>query len=89
MPFHSPFIKEVYTQGSHVKSDYAHTILQHTLFSQYILGTSSLISVVAQCLHLPQPHHATASHPSPGDEPQELEWTSERTQKPSNITYDL
>ena len=49
-------------RGSHVTSDYAHTIINtHPL--AHIPGTCSLIFIFS----LPQPLHVTASHPSAGD----------------------
>ena len=56
-------------KGSHIKSDYAHTIIQQAPFSPY----NRHLRLYFQKLHsfnsLPQAHQVTASHPFPGDSP--------------------
>ena len=59
-------------RGSHIKSDYAHTVIKHTLLLAHIPGTCTLIfSSCNPFYSLSQPHHVTASHPSPCDNPPE------------------
>ena len=64
--------------GSHVKSDYAHTLTQHTPLSSYTRGVCSYthrldFQQLRPFNSLPQPHHVTASHPSSGDNQPEAE----------------
>ena len=56
-------------RGSHVKSDYARTIIQHTAPSTYTRHLRLDITKLRYLKSLPQPHHVTACHPSPGDKP--------------------
>ena len=72
----SPSIKE---GCSHVKSDYAHTIIKHTPLSPYTRNLRFGFQQLRPFYILPQPHHVTASHPSPGNNHQSTGGQSERT----------
>ena len=55
----------------HVKSDYANSIIQNTPLSPYTRHLILDFRNWRSFSSLPQPHHVTASHHSPGDKPQE------------------
>ena len=58
-------------KGSHVKSDYAHTIIKHTPRSPNTTHPPLDFQKFRPIYSVIQPHHVTASHPSPGDNPPE------------------
>ena len=72
-------------RGSHVKSDYARTIIQHSLLNPYSshlrLDFQSLCS-----LHtFPQQHRVTANHPFQGDKLPKRWTVVQKTQKEAKI----
>ena len=71
-------------RGSHFKSDNTHIITQP--LKPIYLTPAPWVSVVAPIFSLPQPHHVTASHPSPGDNHQSTRGRSERTQGQAKIS---
>ena len=56
---------------SHVKSDYAHTIIKHTPLSPYTRHLGHDFQKLSPFHSLSQSHHVTTSHPSPSDNPPE------------------
>ena len=58
-------------RGRHAKSDYAHTIIKHTLLRPYIRHLRLDFQLLRHFCSLPPPHHVTASQPSPGWMPPE------------------
>ena len=71
--------------GSHVKSDHAHTIIQHTPLSPYTRHISSIFrSYGLFSVHtMVNRHHVTASNPSSGDNPPERARAVRENAKPT------
>ena len=70
--------------GVVMSSQITHTIINtHPL--AHILDICSLIFSSCAIISLSQPHHVTASHPSPGDNQQGTGGRSERTQGPTKM----
>ena len=69
-------------RGVHVKSDNTQTIIQHTplIYSPYACHLLLDFQWLHQFCSVPQSHHVTASHLSPGDIQQSTGGLSERTQ---------
>ena len=73
-------------KGSHVKSDYEHTIIRHTPLSDlvHILNTCAFIFTSCPLFYsLPHLHHVTASHLAPGDNPLERGIADKKNTRPS------
>ena len=70
----------LHKEGVVMSSQITHTIIINIHHLAHILDICALILTSCLFFSLSQPHHVTASHPSPGDNHQSTGGRSERTQ---------
>ena len=72
-------------RGSHVKSDYAHTIIKQTPLRSYTMYLRLDFQLLRPFYSFAKPHHVTASHSFPGDNPPKHGGWFERTQSHAKV----